>query len=70
MLQIWGGMFATCDGMTQEGIQNILKALPTATSLAAENKTLSYLSLEYKQRNIAVTLPEWEACVAAGWRVS
>lgn len=61
-------MFSGCYALTEDSIRSILKMLPTAILLSDEDKTLYNLRLTYHAKLIQ-TLPEWEACVAAGWKV-
>lgn len=58
-------MFYNCVNLSNEGFNNILKALPTATSLST--KTLKYIGLSSSQATTCTGLSNWAAAEAAGW---
>lgn len=59
--------FYGCTSLSNASLNNILGILPTATKLAAANKTLAYIGLTSEQATTCSTLSNWADAQTAGW---
>lgn len=59
-------LFSGCYSLTNETLNNILKALSTVT-YAVSRRTLARQGITQEQATICTTLPNWSLCTAQGW---
>lgn len=60
-------MFQNCYALNNNTLNAILHVCTTATSLAADNKTLKYIGLSSTQATTCQSLSNWQEFVDAGW---
>lgn len=63
----WFGSFSGCTALSDESLNNIMKALSTLTSVSRSQKRLSRAGLSETQANRCVELSNWSILESDGW---